>query len=399
MHAAFATPPPCSLNGQLRLDGTCDCDVQWEGPECERLRLLPADPSAGLQPKGELGVFSTWGGSVMRDDGIDGTYHMFAAVFEHGCGLNAWRPNSAIARAESSAAAGPYTLKEVIKPHFAHSPQVVRGANGEWLVYHVGAGTNDTSPCADPSAPTCGFTRNCSGGCTGPSHPWLSGLTMYGPAAVLRADSPRGPWSSHVIGACADVPGCEANASYKGNGNDMNPAPMTGSDGSVRMLWRSIDYTSTGKSYYAAASAPAWDGAYAWNTTNLFPDFAWCHIEDGFMWRNRRGWHAVFHSDCEKTSGGAAGGHAYSSDGVQWHFHPKNAFHQNVTMRDGTVWRLKHRERPKLIIDADGQITHLISGAGRGPPTAVCSDRGSAQVGDPSGSDHTFTFIQPIATS
>ena len=100
------------------------------------------------------------------------------------------------------------------------------------------------------------------------------------------------------------------------------------------MLWRSIDWASKGQSYYAAASAPAWDGTYTFTTANLFPDFAWCHIEDGFAWQSKRGWHAIFHSDCEGTSGGAAGGHAYSADGKQWHFHPKNAFHQNTMFCD-----------------------------------------------------------------
>ena len=49
-HAA-AEPPPCSLNGDRRCVGSvcvCVCDPQWAGDECERLNLLPADPTAGL---------------------------------------------------------------------------------------------------------------------------------------------------------------------------------------------------------------------------------------------------------------------------------------------------------------------------------------------------------------
>ena len=33
-----ASPPACSLNGNL-VAGKCKCDVQWEGPDCELLRL------------------------------------------------------------------------------------------------------------------------------------------------------------------------------------------------------------------------------------------------------------------------------------------------------------------------------------------------------------------------
>ena len=42
------------------------------GPECERLRLLPAKPSNGLQEKGS----SSWGGSVLRDSPTGAPPHM-----------------------------------------------------------------------------------------------------------------------------------------------------------------------------------------------------------------------------------------------------------------------------------------------------------------------------------
>ena len=60
------------------------------GPECERLNLLPAKRTNGLQAKG---VYSSWGGSVVFDASAK-VYHMFAALMAHGCGLNEWRPSS-----------------------------------------------------------------------------------------------------------------------------------------------------------------------------------------------------------------------------------------------------------------------------------------------------------------
>lgn len=259
----------CSLNGECvqssghrpPFEFLCDCDPQWEGDSCERLRLLPADAGAGLQAKGN---FSSWGGSVERGGAAGNyTYHMYAAVMANGCGLDAWRPNSVIGHATSRTPAGPYTLQSIIKPHFAHSPEVLRGADGEWLVYHVGAGVNNKAPCPNPDAPTCEWATNCSRGCTGPQHPILSGLSFFGPASVMKAASPVGPWTDRVIGACVDVPGCEPNGSFPGNGNDQNPAPYVNKDGSVTMLWRSINYTKgSGQSYYAAASAPRWAGPY-----------------------------------------------------------------------------------------------------------------------------------------
>eukprot|EP00662_Eupelagonemidae_sp_cell21_P058010 gene58010-biopygen33283 len=116
--------------------------VPSPGAQCERLDLLPADPAkGGLRAEG----VSSWGGSVLHDAGGDGLWHMFAAVMEGGCGLHAWRPNSAIAHATAADPEGPYT---------------VRAPDGTVLIYHIGAGGNETGPGSD-------YATNCSAGCTG----------------------------------------------------------------------------------------------------------------------------------------------------------------------------------------------------------------------------------------
>ena len=376
--------PDCSLNGDYN-KGHCVCDPQWQGVDCERLRLVPGSKDAGLQlAKDAAGaahnLYSSWGGSVI--EGGDGVHHIYAAVIENGCGLNAWRPNSAIGHATShTGPAGPYQFQGIVKAHFAHSPQIIRNKD-TYLIYQVGSGANNTAPCPVQSSPHCQYARNCTAGCTGPKHPWMDGLNFYGPVDVLSSQSLDGPWASTTIGTCASVPGCEKNSTYPGNGNDLNPAPLILSDGSVRMLWRSINYTKgSGQSYYASAHAPAWNATYTWDTTNLFPTFSWCHIEDAFVWKGTRGYHAIFHSDCEKTSGGAAGGHAWSRDGKAWTFHPKNCYDNQVALADGTAWKLTRRERPKLIIDpTSGVITHLVNGVGL---PGACAD-------------HTFTYVQAI---
>ena len=94
------------------------------------------------------------------------------------------RPERVATEQHRAGAGGAYTLERIIKPHFAHSPEVVVDpTDGARLVYRVGAGLNNTEPCPVPNASTCRWT-NCSGGCTGPEHPWLSGLSFY---AGLRA--------------------------------------------------------------------------------------------------------------------------------------------------------------------------------------------------------------------
>ena len=130
----------CQLNGVFsNIRGKCICDSGWGGASCGTLQLQPVDPlKQGLRARG----VSSWGGSVAWDE-MHNEYVMFVSVFTAGCGLNSWTRNSAIARASSATAEGPYTLQEIVKPHFAHSPQVVRNAKtGKWLLYHIGAGSN-----------------------------------------------------------------------------------------------------------------------------------------------------------------------------------------------------------------------------------------------------------------
>jgi len=98
-----------------------------------------------------------------------------------------------------------------------------------------------------------------------------------------------------------------------------------------------------------------------------------------FPLRNARGWHALFHSDCEKT-GAPGGGHGFSVDGKTWTLHPHNAYGHTIEMVDGTTWSCTRRERPKLILDDEGRPTHLLNGVGISTTT-----------------DRTFTFVQPIA--
>ena len=94
----------------------------------------------------------------------------------------------------------------------------------------------------------------------------------------------------------------------------------------------------------------------------------------------------MFHSDVEGACGGAAGGHVWSRDGVRWTFSPYNAYGNVVQLRGtgsgaggGGNVTLRQRERPHVLVDANGHPTHLTNGAG--------------WEGD---CDRTFTFVQPV---
>lgn len=362
----------CQLNGAC-VAGACRCDAAWTGDRCQRLNLLAANPLAGLQDP----VLSSWGGSVLQDPTTQ-LYHMFAAVIEHGCGLAAWRPNSALGHATSSTPDGPYTLERLIKPHFAHEPVAVWADpnHTEVLIYHIGAGDNATGPGSN-------YASNCSGRCTGADHRWIGGGSFTGPTAVLVGPTLNGPWKSVDIGYPSTLPGCPRCG-------DSNPAPVLLQDGRVDMMWRTTSLpTCPGQSCMARATAPTWEGPYTWNISNLFggQTAARVHVEDAHVWTapataaNPGSFHALFHSDAE-GDGSGSGGHAWSADGAEWTFSGYNAYTSTVVLQNGSSVKLQKRERPHLVLDSSGTPIALTNGAGW-----------------PGDCDHVFTFVQPIRTA
>lgn len=94
-------------------------------------------------------------------------------------------------------------------------------------------------------------------------------------------------------------------------------------------------------------------------------------------------YHAVFHDHS------TFGGHAFSSDAITWTYSLEVPFDNVVNYTDGDTVTLQRRERPHLIFDKRGYITHLTNGV-QPPPS---SDRPT-----PPGkqNDYTYTLIQPV---
>jgi hypothetical protein len=238
--------------------------------------------------------------------------HMYAAVIEHGCGLAAWRPNSALGHATSSSPEGPFTLKRLIKPHFAHEPVALMGTDGTIMIWHIGAGENTTGPGSN-------YAANCSH-CTGSDHKWTGGGSFYGPTSVIYSRSFDGPWESMDAGYGSKVPGCPKCG-------DTNPAPLLRPDGSVVMMWRTTlmepqPTACPAASCMGLASAPSWKGPYNWSRANIFAnqaDATHTHIEDAHMWlapkdsANPGSYHAIFHSDVSKTPSSSSSSSSSSS--------------------------------------------------------------------------------------
>jgi len=121
-------------------------------------------------------------------------------------------------------------------------------------------------------------------------------------------------------------------------------------------------------------------------------------IEDpsnGFM--DKRGIvHYIVHVGNNK------GGSLHSKDGVSWFYNFSKfiAFPNYISYRDGTNLTLQTRQEPKLLLDSEGQPTHLICVCG---PEEAAGERSKndeydRDVVSVSVSVQTFVCIQPLCT-
>jgi hypothetical protein len=129
--------------------------------------------------------------------------------------------------------------------------------------------------------------------------------------------------------------------------------------------------------------------------------------EDQTLWVDSRGrFHSLFHAfrgqpcdyplpGCHGASSGASctslGGHAFSEDGQHWYVSPIAPYDNSVAYDDNTTVAFRARERPHIVLSADGAPIYLSNGLGDPP----AGGSGGGNVGRP-GADHTFTAFVPL---
>jgi hypothetical protein len=324
----------------------------------------------------------------------------------HNTGLSSWSTNSRIVRAESTTGpGGEYTFQTVVKARFAHEPTIVGPTpEGEWLLFHVGAGKgtwtqNTYQPCT-----TC-VNGSTPAACKDLTYPHGS-ADFIAPTVLWKAAAPRGPWSEVGVIQTPD----KDHDGY----SDANPSAVILPNSSVLMMWRgagcacsnscpalktplpnecSTNLNSCWQSRLHLATAPHYSNFtdYDFNKQTLFPcsvpNVAERGAEDPYLWfETGSGYHAVLHRNgCKKGVGcdpKVSGQHAYSEDGKSWHLSAVDAYNATVYYTDGTTEELQSRERPHLILDpASGKPTHLVTGANCNRPDSP---------------GRTITHIQPI---
>ena len=330
--ASTTTIPACSLNGVQRGDGTCECDAGWGGAACQRLALSPAPPLDAAHQAYYHPGDNSWGLSVVREGQL---WHGYMTEIAGNCSLSSYGTASRILHVVAPAPGGPWAVADVALSQFAHNPQIVRAADGSWLLFHIGA----------PSPPGCA-EQACGG-----AHNASCALGAHG-TSVAHAASPYGPWER--------IP-------YILPDNETNPSALILSDGSIAVTARR---GTGGVPIYTAAN---WRGPYVAApraavtlvragapADDAFTPFD----EDPFAWVDARGGvHMLTHrqpngtacpqgptpSDCD-----CAGGHMYAPAlAGPWFVDLDLVYNCSLDVQGAAQpLRLAARQRPTLLLPA-----------------------------------------------
>ena len=345
----------CSLNGELDLlSARCACDAPWHGETCEHLTFEPVDSKLhpGAAAFGWAPNISSWGGSIIFSD-IDHMWHLFGAQMKSG-GLIGWQRQSECIHAQAGDPAGPFTFHDVAVKSECHGPAVLTDPQTtELLMFHQG------------------------------DHGWLH-----------HAKTPAGPWRPALGPRSCGMPTAAFHPNGTlyvicGNGERIVAAEGNWSSGS----WRDVHGSN-------------WSRPHLW--------------EDPSLWFDRHGhWHVIFHVyhlDPYAAHNEAYSGHAYSEDGVLWHFSDSEPFNGTVSFAGGARQTFSTRERPQLVFSHGGRrgdasklssssrhtpigLTNGVSAQPLGPWCDHCKQGACSQCKITPGRDWTYTTYVPLVQS
>lgn len=311
-------------------------------------------------PAFESEGYWVWGSSVIK--GNDGKYHMFVSRFPKSLPFHpGWMVASEIVHAISDTPEGPYKFSDIALPargaqywdgRSTHNPRILEYQNKYYLIY-----MGSTHPFANPTYDQ--LTLDSSWCTVGRSNKRI-GLAI--------ADSPYGPWKRF------DEPILKTKPNTFYSFLVSNPSPIIQEDGSVMMIFKGRTYVGNDKFSDMAlgmAYAPSIEGPYTVlnNGQPIFQVDGQGEAEDPFLWKDSRGYHAIFKDHVAKFTGEKGGGvMAHSPNGIQWTIDkdPK-AYSRTVEWEDGKVEMQGQLERPFLLFE-NGKATHAffatMNGAG-----------------------------------
>lgn len=314
---------------------------------------------APYTPAFENEGYWVWGSSVVK--GADGKYHMFVSRFPQSLPFHpGWMVASEIVHATSDVPQGPYKFSDVALPargsqywdgRSTHNPRIMRYKNKYYLIY-----MGSTHPFADPTNEQLTL-----------SSPWCTVGRSNKRIGLAVADSPYGPWKRFE----EPILNTKPNTFY--SFLTSNPSPIIQEDGSVMMIFKGRTYVGNDKFSDMAlgmAYAPSIEGPYKVlnNDQPIFQVDGQGEAEDPFLWKDKRGYHAIFKDHVSKFTGERGGGvMAHSKDGINWTIDkdPK-AYSRTVEWKDGKVDMQGQLERPFLLFE-NGKATYAFFATMNGP--------------------------------
>ena len=311
-------------------------------------------------PAFESEGYWVWGSSVIK--GNDGKYHMFVSRFPKSLPFHpVWMVASEIVHAISDTPEGPYKFSDIALPargaqywdgRSTHNPRILEYQNKYYLIY-----MGSTHPFANPTYDQLTLDS-----------PWCTVGRSNKRIGLAIADSPYGPWKRF------DEPILKTKPNTFYSFLVSNPSPIIQEDGSVMMIFKGRTYVGDDKFSDMAlgmAYAPSIEGPYTVlnNGQPIFQVDGQGEAEDPFLWKDSRGYHAIFKDHVAKFTGEKGGGvMAHSPNGIQWTIDkdPK-AYSRTVEWEDGKVEMQGQLERPFLLFE-NGKATHAffatMNGAG-----------------------------------
>ena len=160
---------------------------------------------------------------------------------------------------------------------------------------------------------------------------------------------------------------------------DTNLAGIIKPDGSFLGFLR---IWTTGSEIHLVTASDWKNGTtYTQQDKILFPELTPILTEDPFLYMDcNGGYHAIFHNMSPNDIQTLCGGHAYSTDGINW-VYGGAIFGNTVNFTDGTTKTYSRRERPHFVFADDGCT-----------PIALTN---GVQYGGQFG-DATFSLLQPV---
>jgi len=381
----------CNLGGRCNLETEeCNCSTEWTGEDCGIFDLLPAELDNGFQPVNS----SSWGGKIIK--GASGEYHLYAAKMDGNCGLHSWRDNSMVAHAVSKTKpTGPYFEVDTVVDTFSHNPTAEHFPDNwieeQYIMWHIGCGHNTTTPvqCVNGTTPESlidfdfnltNQPQELNGGC---DNPHWTGMQI--------SSTPEGPWTS-VTPADQSLVIVNPNPeeeSWHTKGEFTNPSIWPCAGGVLVMAYATSCpkcEQSPGNKHIGVAVAETFNGPYI-DVTPKEPVFPFASEDPVIYYSKELGyWHILAHSH---SGSGTVHAFATQPDGP-WTISSTPPMSENIEWTDGTVTKVKKRERPQVIF-IDGVPSLLVNGVEPGNVPTPFTPYGYT-------GDWSYTHVQAIRT-